>query len=234
MKFGVVIFPGSNCEQDCYYAIGSVLGKPVEYIWHQDTSVKGFDAVVLPGGFAYGDYLRTGALAKFSPVMKAVADFAKKGGLVIGICNGFQILTEAGLLPRALLRNVGLKYLCKIEYLRTESTDTPFTNLMTKGQLLRIPIGHGEGNFFADDDTLKRIEDKDQVVFRYADAHGRFTPEANPNGSLNNIAGIVNEQRNVLGMMPHPDRSYESILGSADGKLVFESMVNVLVGNTRS
>lgn len=229
MKFGVVIFPGSNCEQDCYYAIRSLLEQPVEYIWHQDTSVKGFDAVVLPGGFAYGDYLRTGALAKFSPVMRAVADFAKKGGIVIGICNGFQILTEAGMLPGALLRNVGLKYLCKFEYLRTETVDTPFTNLMTKGQLLRIPIGHGEGNFFADSETLKRIEDQDQVVFRYADVHGRVTPEANPNGSLNNIAGIVNDQRNVLGMMPHPDRAYESILGSADGRRIFESMVHALV-----
>jgi phosphoribosylformylglycinamidine synthase len=220
MKFGVIIFPGSNCEHDCYYVIESVLGKPVEYIWHQDTSVKGFDAVILPGGFAYGDYLRTGALAKFSPVMNAIADFAKKGGLVFGICNGFQILAEAGLLPGALLRNVGLKYLCKFENLRTETADTPFTNLMSKGQLLRIPIGHGDGNFFAEPDTLKRIEDNGQVVFRY---------EANPNGSLNNIAGIVNEQRNVLGMMPHPDRSSEAILGSADGKLIFESMVNALV-----
>jgi len=229
MKFGVVIFPGSNCEQDCYYAIRSVLGRPVEYIWHQETTVKGFDAVILPGGFAYGDYLRTGALARFSPVMGAIADFAKKGGLVIGICNGFQILAEAGLLPGALLRNVGLKYLCKFEYLRTETIDTPFTNLMTKGQLLRIPIGHGEGNFFADPETLKRIEDQDQVVFRYADARGRVTPATNPNGSLNNIAGIVNQERNVLGMMPHPDRAYESILGSTDGKLIFESMVNALV-----
>jgi phosphoribosylformylglycinamidine synthase subunit PurQ / glutaminase len=229
MKFGVVIFPGSNCEQDCHYAIASVLGKPVDYIWHQATTVKGYDAVILPGGFAYGDYLRTGALAKFSPVMGAIADFAKQGGLVFGICNGFQILTEAGLLPGALLRNVGLKYLCKFEYLRTETTNTPFTNVMTKGQLLRIPIGHGEGNFFADADTLKSIEEHDQVVFRYADAQGRISPEANPNGSLNNIAGIVNRQRNVLGMMPHPDRSYESILGSMDGKLIFESMVNALV-----
>jgi len=229
MKFGVVIFPGSNCEQDCHYAIESVLGKPVEYIWHQDTSVQGFDAVILPGGFAYGDYLRTGALAKFSPVMRAVDDFAKKGGLVFGICNGFQILTEAGLLPGALLRNVGLKYVCRYEYLRTETTDTPYTNVMTKGQLLRIPIGHGDGNFFADADVLKRIEDNGQVVFRYADANGKITQEANPNGSLNNIAGIVNEKRNVLGMMPHPDRSSEEILGSADGKLIFESMVHALV-----
>ena len=229
MKFGVVIFPGSNCEQDCYYAIASVLGKPVDYIWHHDTNLKGFDAVILPGGFAYGDYLRTGALAKFSPVMTAIAEFSRKGGLVLGICNGFQILAEAGLLPGALLRNAGLKYLCKFEYLRTETTNTPFTNLMSKGQLLRIPIGHGEGNFFADADTLKAIEDNDQVVFRYADAHGHVTADSNPNGSLNNIAGIVNQQRNVLGMMPHPDRAYESILGSADGKLIFESMVNALV-----
>jgi len=220
MKFGVVIFPGSNCEQDCFYAVQSVLGKPAEYIWHQEISVKGFDAVILPGGFSYGDYLRTGALAKFSPVMNAIADFAKKGGLVFGICNGFQILTEAGLLPGALLRNVGLKYVCKFEYLKTENTDTPFTNLLTKGQRLLVPIGHGDGNFFADADTLKRIEDNGQVVFRY---------ETNPNGSLNDIAGIVNEGRNVLGMMPHPDRSSEAILGSSDGKLIFESIVNALV-----
>ena len=229
MKFGVVIFPGSNCEHDCFYVIDSILGTPVEYIWHQDTSVKGFDAVILPGGFAYGDYLRTGALAKFSPVMNAIADFAQKGGLVFGICNGFQILTEAGLLPGALLRNAGLKYVCRFEYLRTETMDTPFTNLLSQGQLLRIPIGHGDGNFFAEPDTLKQIEDNDQVVFRYADASGQITRDANPNGSLNNIAGIVNKQRNVLGMMPHPDRSSEAILGSADGKLIFESMVNALV-----
>src|SRR6516164_2578564 len=220
MKFGVVIFPGSNCEQDCFYAVQSVLGKPAEYIWHQEISVKGFDAVILPGGFSYGDYLRTGALAKFSPVMNAIADFAKKGGLVFGICNGFQILTESGLLPGALLRNVGLKYVCKFENLITENTDTPFTNLMTPGQRLLVPIGHGDGNFFADAETLKRIEDNGQVVFRY---------ETNPNGSLNNIAGIVNEGRNVLGMMPPPDRSSEAILGSADGKLIFESMINALV-----
>jgi phosphoribosylformylglycinamidine synthase I len=221
MKFGVVIFPGSNCEQDCYYLIQSVLGQPVEYIWHQDTSVKGFDAIVLPGGFAYGDYLRTGALAKFSPVMTAVGEFAARGGLVFGICNGFQILCEAGMLPGALLRNVGLKYRCKFETLRVETTNTPYTGTMKKGQLLRIPIGHGDGNFFADADTLKRIEDNEQVVFRYAGE--------NPNGSCNNIAGIVNERRNVLGMMPHPDRSSEELLGSADGKLIFESMLHALV-----
>jgi phosphoribosylformylglycinamidine synthase len=220
MKFGVVTFPGSNCDHDCYYAIESVIGKPVELIWHQDTSVKGFDAIILPGGFAYGDYLRTGALAKFSPVMKAIGEFANKGGLVYGICNGFQILTEAGLLPGALLRNVTMKYVCKFVELRTETTNTPYTNLLKRGQILRVPIGHGEGNFFADADTLQRIEDNDQVVFRYVE---------NPNGSLHDIAGIVNEKRNVFGMMPHPDRSSEAILGSADGKLIFESMVNALV-----
>src|SRR5215467_16396025 len=218
MKFGVVIFPGSNCDHDCYYVIESVIQKPVEFIWYRDTSLKGVDAVILPGGFAYGDYLRTGALAKFSPVMQAVREFAAKGGIVIGICNGFQILCETGLLPGALMRNVGMKYICKFLDLRTETTNTPFTNLMSKGQFLQIPIGHGDGNYFADRDTLKRIEDNDQVVFRYVQ---------NPNGSIHDIAGIVNEERNILGMMPHPDRSSESILGSADGKMIFESMVNV-------
>ena len=228
MKFGVVIFPGSNCDHDCYYVIESVIGKPVEFIWHQDTSVRGFDAIILPGGFAYGDYLRTGALAKFSPVMRSVKEFADKGGMVIGICNGFQILCEAGLLPGALLRNVGMKYVCKFLHLRTETTNTPFTNTLSKGQLLHIPIGHGDGNYFADTDVLKRIEDNDQVAFRYVTADGQVTRDANPNGSLNNIAGIVNGGRNVLGMMPHPDRSSESILGSSDGRLIFESMVNAL------
>jgi phosphoribosylformylglycinamidine synthase subunit PurQ / glutaminase len=229
MKFGVVIFPGSNCDHDCYYVVESVIGKPVEFIWHQDTSLKGFDAIILPGGFAYGDYLRTGALAKFSPVMRSIGEFAEKGGLVIGICNGFQILCEAGLLPGALLRNVSMKYVCKYLHLRTETANTAFSNALSRGQLLHIPVGHGEGNYFADAENLKRVESSDQVVFRYATADGRITPEANPNGSLNNIAGIVNERRNVLGMMPHPDRSSETILGSADGKLIFESMVNALM-----
>lgn len=222
MKFGVVIFPGSNCDHDCYHAIKTVTGKPVEFIWHQDTSVKGFDAVILPGGFAYGDYLRTGALAKFSPVMQAVREFADKGGLVIGICNGFQILTEAGMLPGALMRNSNMKYICKFLQIRTETTDTPFTNQLTKGQLLNIPIGHGEGNYFADEETLKELEDNQQVAFRYLD---------NPNGSIHDIAGIVNKGRNVLGMMPHPDRSSEQLLGSTDGKRIFESMVNALAGS---
>jgi len=222
MKFGVVIFPGSNCDHDCYYAIKTVTGKPVEFIWHQDTSVKGFDAVILPGGFAYGDYLRTGALAKFSPVMQAVSEFAGKGGLVIGICNGFQILTEAGLLPGALMRNSNMKYICKFLEIRTETTDSPFTNQLKKGQVLNIPIGHGEGNYFADEETLKELEGNGQVAFRYLE---------NPNGSLHDIAGIMNKGRNVLGMMPHPDRSSEQVLGSTDGKLIFESMVNALAAS---
>jgi len=224
MKFGVVIFPGSNCDHDCYHAIQVTTGKPVEFIWHQETSLQGFDAVVLPGGFAYGDYLRTGALARFSPVMGAVKDFADKGGMVIGICNGFQILAEAGLLPGALLRNNNMKYICKFLQLRTETTDTPFTNRLTKGQILNIPIGHGEGNYFADEDTLKQLEDNQQVAFRYVE---------NPNGSIHDIAGIVNKGRNVLGMMPHPDRSSEQLLGSTDGKLIFESMVNALATSGR-
>ena len=222
MKFGVVIFPGSNCDHDCYYAVQAVIGKPVEFIWHQDTSLKGFDAVILPGGFSYGDYLRTGALAKFSPVMQSVKEFADKGGLVIGICNGFQILTESGLLPGALMRNVTRQYICKFLDISTETTNSPFTNQMTKGKVLRIPIGHGDGNYFADPETLKKLNAEDRVAFRY---HGE-----NPNGSLENIAGILNEGRNVLGMMPHPDRSSEAILGSTDGKLIFESMVNALAG----
>jgi len=222
MKFGVVIFPGSNCDHDCYYAIKTVTGKPVEFIWHQDTSVKGFDAVILPGGFSYGDYLRTGALAKFSPVMQAVREFADKGGLVIGICNGFQILTETGLLPGALMRNNNMKYICRFLQIRAETTDTPFTNQLKKGQVLNVPIGHGEGNYFADEDTLKEIEANGQVAFRYLN---------NPNGSIHDIAGIVNKGRNVLGMMPHPDRSSEQVLGSTDGKLIFESMVNALAGS---
>jgi phosphoribosylformylglycinamidine synthase I len=228
MKFGVVIFPGSNCDHDCYYAIESVVGKPVEFIWHQDTDLEGFDAIILPGGFSYGDYLRSGAIARFSPVMGAVREFAAKGGLVIGICNGFQILMEAGLLPGALLPNIGMKYVCRFLHIRTETTTTPYTNVFEKGQILHIPIGHGEGNFFADEATLKRIENGGQVAFRYVNDLGEPTPGVNPNGSLNNIAGIVNQEGNVLGMMPHPDRSSEGILGSEDGKLIFDSMVQSL------
>jgi phosphoribosylformylglycinamidine synthase len=220
MKFGVVVFPGSNCDHDCYYAVQTVTGQPVEFIWHQETSVKGFDAVILPGGFAHGDYLRTGALAKFSPVMKAVQEFGGRGGLVIGICNGFQILTESGMLPGALMRNVTRKYICRFLDIRVETSNSPFTNRLKKGQILKIPVGHGDGNYFADEDTLKRLQDEDRVAFRY---HGE-----NPNGSLQSIAGILGPGRNVLGMMPHPDRSSEQILGSQDGRLIFESMAAAL------
>ena len=228
MKFGVVVFPGSNCEHDCHYAIESVLHEPVRFIWHQETSLAGFDAVILPGGFAYGDYLRTGAIARFAPIVTSLRDFAARGGLVIGICNGFQILVEAGMLPGALLRNAGMKYVCKFVHLRTETEQTPFTSRLSRGQVLHIPIGHGEGNYFADPATLEQLDAMGQVVFRYADPDGRITSGANPNGSVRNIAGIVNEDRNVLGMMPHPDRSSEMILGSQDGKLIFQSMVNAL------
>ena len=228
MKFGVIVFPGAYCDHDCYYAVKTVTGKPVEFIWHQETSLDGFDALVLPGGFSYGDYLRVGAIAKFSPVMRSVKEFATKGGLVIGICNGFQVLTESGLLPGALLKNAGSRYVCRYLHLRTETSATPFTSEMEKGQLLHIPIGHGDGNYHADEDTLRRLEDNDQVAFRYVDDQGEPNGDANPNGSARNIAGIVNKGRNILGMMPHPDRSFESILGSEDGCLIFESMVTAL------
>lgn len=228
MKFGVVVFPGAYCDHDCYHAVRTVTGKPVEFIWHQNTSVEGFDAIVLPGGFSYGDYLRPGAIAKFSPIMNAVREFAGRGGLVIGICNGFQMLTESGLLPGALLKNAGARYVCRYLHLRTETSDTPFTSGIEKGRLLYIPIGHGDGNYQADSDTLRALEDGDRIVFRYVDRDGEATAEANPNGSVSNIAGIVNAERNVLGMMPHPDRSYERLLGSDDGRLILESIVTAL------
>ncbi len=228
MKFGVVVFPGAYCDHDCYYAIQTVTGKPVEFIWHQETAVDGFDALVLPGGFSYGDYLRAGAIAKFSPIMRSVREFAQSGGLVIGICNGFQMLTESGMLPGALMKNAGTRYVCRYLNLRTETSATPFTGDIDKGRLLYIPIGHGDGNYTADEETLAKLEDDDRIAFRYVDRTGEPTAEANPNGSVSNIAGIVNEGRNVLGMMPHPDRSFEAILGSEDGRLIFESMVNAL------
>ena len=228
MKFGVVVFPGAYCDHDCYYAIQTVTGKPVEFIWHQETDVDGFDALVLPGGFSYGDYLRAGAIAKFSPIMRSVREFARSGGLVIGICNGFQMLTESGMLPGALMKNAGTRYVCRYLNLRTETSATPFTGGIDKGRLLYIPIGHGDGNYTADEETLAKLEDDDRIAFRYVDRTGEPSADANPNGSVSNIAGIVNEGRNVLGMMPHPDRSFEAILGSEDGRLIFESMVNAL------
>lgn len=228
MKFGVLVFPGSNCDHDTYNVIAEIAHQPVTFLWHDSENLENCDAIIVPGGFAYGDYLRTGAIARFSPVMQSVKKFAADGGLVLGICNGFQILCESGLLPGALLRNQGLKYICKQVYLRTETTNTPFTNKMTKGHVVKIPIGHMEGNYFCDEETLQRLESEDRVAFRYSTPEGEITRSANPNGSISNIAGILNEGRNVLGMMPHPDRSSESLLGSSDGLAIFESMVSVL------
>ena len=228
MKFGVLVFPGSNCDHDAYYAIEAAAKQPVTFLWHASHDLENCDAIVVPGGFAYGDYLRTGAIAKFAPIMQEVGRFAATGGLVLGICNGFQILCEAGLLPGALLRNAGLKYVCKPVHLRVESTDTPFTTACDDGEVLEIPIGHMEGNYFCAPDTLAQLKHDRRIVFRYSDAAGRISPEANPNGSIDNIAGICNEGRNVLGMMPHPDRSADPLLGMNDGLKIFESMVGAL------
>jgi phosphoribosylformylglycinamidine synthase len=229
MKFGVLVFPGSNCDHDSYHVIAQVLDppahQPVTFLWHDSEDLQDVDVVVVPGGFAYGDYLRTGAIARFSPVMQAVKRFADAGGLVLGICNGFQILTEAGLLPGALMRNAGLKYICKQVHLRVETADSRFTSQLRKGEVLQIPIGHMEGNYYCDAETLRELEAEDRIAFRYATPEGAITAEANPNGSLGNIAGILNRGRNVLGMMPHPDRSSESLLGSADGLKIFESLL---------
>ena len=228
MKFGVLVFPGSNCDHDTWHVVAELARQPVVFLWHDSADLEGCDAILVPGGFAYGDYLRTGAIARFSPVMQSVQKFAASGGLVLGICNGFQILCEAGLLPGALMRNAGLQYICKQVYLRTETTDSPFTQTARVGQVLKIPIGHMEGNYFCDDATLAELRRQDRVAFRYATPEGEVTLEANPNGSLDNIAGILNEGRNVLGMMPHPDRSSEALLGSADGFRIFESLVGAL------
>jgi phosphoribosylformylglycinamidine synthase len=225
MKFAVVVFPGSNCDADCFHVVKNVLKQEVAYVWHQDSDLSGFDCVILPGGFSYGDYLRTGAIARFSPVMNSVIQFAKRGGLVLGICNGFQILLEAGLLPGAMMRNASLKFICKHVYLRCENSETAFTNQCTVGEVLRIPIAHGEGNYFADEITLKWLKDRGQIVFRYSDQSGNVTPESNPNGSIENIAGIINAEGNVMGMMPHPERSSEKTLGSEDGRKIFESIL---------
>jgi phosphoribosylformylglycinamidine synthase len=228
MKFGVVVFPGSNCDEDALHAAKDVFGQDAEYLWHKDADLKGADVVILPGGFAHGDYLRTGAMARFSPIMAAVRAFAERGGPVVGICNGFQILLEAGLLPGAMLRNRGLKYRCEHVYLRVEQNDTPFTCAAKIGDVLRIPIGHGEGNYFAPPEVLERIEKNRQVVLRYADPHGRVAgddDEWNPNGSVAAIAGICSERRNVFGLMPHPERACEALLGGEDGRVIFESVM---------
>jgi phosphoribosylformylglycinamidine synthase subunit PurQ / glutaminase len=234
MKFGVLVFPGSNCDHDACNVIAEIARQPVTPLWHDSEDLAGVDAVIVPGGFAYGDYLRTGAIARFSPVMQSVKRFAASGGLVLGICNGFQILTESGLLPGALMRNAGLKYICKQVHLRVETTASPFTNQLVKGEVLEIPIGHMEGNYFCDPEALRQLEAEDRIAFRYATPAGEITREANPNGSLGNIAGILNEGRNVLGMMPHPDRSSEKLLGSADGWKIFASMIVALEKTTAS
>jgi phosphoribosylformylglycinamidine synthase len=225
MKFGVVIFPGSNCDHDALYAVSQNLGQPVESIWHESEDLLGCDVILLPGGFSYGDYLRAGAIARFSPVLKAVRRFAQQGGLVAGICNGFQILVEAGLLPGALTRNRGLRFVCKTVHLRVETTDSPFTQACRAGQVLAVPIAHGEGCYYADDATLDALERQNRVAFRYVSPAGKETPEANPNGSLRNIAGVLSEGRNVLGMMPHPERAADAAMGSTDGRLIFESLL---------
>ncbi|HOX54990.1 MAG: phosphoribosylformylglycinamidine synthase subunit PurQ [Candidatus Omnitrophica bacterium] len=225
MKFGVVVFPGSNCDQDCFYVVKYVLKQQVRYIWHKDTQLNNYDCIILPGGFSYGDYLRTGAIARFSPVMKPLIDFAHKGKIVIGICNGFQILLEAGLIPGVMLRNNNLHFICKDVYIKTENTDTPFTNLYKHDQILKIPIAHNEGNYYIDNKGFNNLEANGQIVFRYCSIVGDTAGEFNPNGSIQNIAGIVNKSKNVLGMMPHPERSSEKLLGSLDGLNIFSSIV---------
>lgn len=228
MRIGIVVFPGSNCDHDCEHVFRDVLGQSVTMIWHKDSSLTGLDAVVLPGGFSYGDYLRTGAIARFSPVMGAVKEFAEKGGLVIGICNGFQILLEAGLLPGAMLKNRSLHFICKDVHVKVENAATSFTGRCESGQVLKIPIAHADGNYYTDPVTVAGLQANAQVIFRYCTPEGKATPEANPNGSLDNIAGIINAEGNVLGMMPHPERCAEGLLGNDDGRLIFLSMLDAL------
>jgi phosphoribosylformylglycinamidine synthase subunit PurQ / glutaminase len=229
MKIGVVVFPGSNCDHDAFHAFGDVLHQPVDFIWHQSQDLSGFDAVVLPGGFSYGDYLRTGAIARFSPVMRAIEQFARSGGPVLGICNGFQILCEAGLLPGALMRNSGLRFICRHVHIRVETTATPFTSAAEVGQVLRIPIAHADGNYVCDAATLSELQRNDQIVFRYCAADSHLDPAANPNGSLEAIAGVTNREHNVVGLMPHPERAVEAVLGSTDGLVVLRSLIETLM-----
>jgi phosphoribosylformylglycinamidine synthase I len=241
MKFAIIVFPGSNCDHDAYHAAKHVIGQDAEFVWHKDTDLRGADVVILPGGFSHGDYLRTGAIARFSPIMRAVTAFGDRGGPVLGVCNGFQILLEAGLLPGAMLRNAGLKFRCEQVHVRVDETDTPFTAACRLGQVLRMPIAHGEGNYFAPPDVIDRLNRNRQIVFRYCDPSGAVTADANPNGSIHGIAGLCNERRNIVGLMPHPERACESALGSADGRVILESVVQSLktgalaaVSDTRS
>lgn len=228
-KFGVVVFPGSNCDHDAYYVLRKILGQDVNFLWHKENNLNDSNVIILPGGFSYGDYLRTGAIARFSPIMNSVIDFANKGGIVIGICNGFQILLEAGLLPGVMLRNISLQFVCKDVYLSTDNRRSIFTEeIPSDNKAIKIPIAHGEGNYFASDDVLKELQDNNQIVFRYSDADGNVNDEVNPNGSLLNIAGIINKKGNVLGMMPHPERACDSVLGKTDGQFIFKSIINYL------
>jgi phosphoribosylformylglycinamidine synthase subunit PurQ / glutaminase len=231
LKFGVIVFPGSNCDHDAYHVISKHVGQPVDFIWHRDTDLSTYDAVIIPGGFSYGDYLRAGALARFSPVMNSVKDFAARGGFVLGICNGFQILCEAGLLPGALIRNRDLHFICDYVNVCVETTETPFTNQLQAGSVLRIPIAHAEGNYVCDDAPLEELKREDRIVFRYCNDEGETTLESNPNGARDNIAGICNPERNVLGLMPHPERACEDLLGSADGSGVFSSLAATLAAH---
>jgi phosphoribosylformylglycinamidine synthase len=230
MNFAVLQFPASNCDQDAVHALGTVLGQSVRYVWHKETTLGDVDAVIVPGGFSYGDYLRTGAIARFSPVMQAVQAFAGNGGFVLGICNGFQILCEAGLLPGALIRNRSLQFRCEHIYLKTLTTDSPFTNQIPADKLLRVPVAHGEGCFFADEATLAQLQAQNRILWQYVNGQGEATDDSSPNGSLRNIAGICSERRNVAGLMPHPERACEALLGSADGRLIFESLVHAIQG----
>jgi phosphoribosylformylglycinamidine synthase I len=234
VKFGIVLLPGSNCDHDALHVTKTILGAGAEILWHKDTDLKGADCVIVPGGFAYGDYLRAGALAKFAPIMEPIKRHAAAGGLVFGICNGFQVLTEVGLLPGALMRNEHLRFVSRYVSLRTEETDTPFTSELSSGNVLKMPIAHGEGNYFADEATLDQLERNRQIVFRYCDEEGRVTRESNPNGSARNIAGICNEGRNVMGMMPHPERCSEMLLGNADGLGVFKSIAASFAMSSRA
>lgn len=228
MKFGVIVFPGSNCDHDAYHVVSKHVGQPVDFIWHKETNLSGYDAILIPGGFSYGDYLRAGALARFSPVMNAVKDFAADGKFVFGICNGFQILCESGLLPGALIRNADLHFVCRHVNVRVENSDTPFTFELKEGTVLSLPVAHAEGNYTCDDETFQQLEESGQIVFRYSDENGNITPASNPNGARSNIAGICNLDRNVLGMMPHPERACEELLGSNDGRDIFRSLTRAI------
>jgi len=226
LTFGVVVFPGSNCDHDAFYSLYKVLGYKVNFLWHKDTDLKNSDVIILPGGFSYGDYLRSGAIARFSPIMGSIIEFANKGGYLMGICNGFQILVEAGLLPGVLLKNNSLQFVCKDVYLSIENRECNYTNGIANNTVLKIPVAHGDGNYFVDDETLKELQDNNQIIFKYSESNGSITDEANPNGSVNNIAGVINKVGNVLGMMPHPERSCNPVLNKTDGSLIFNALVN--------